>query len=1017
MWRAARGTATDQLVKALDERIMAFVESSDATAVLDKVALRKAAELSWILAQPPADKPQADLRALCVLAWLHWCRRQALPPGQDRDDFLASLRYFSQILPVTPDAVPGLVRQYLAQANMTTGQVIDQGISISPEYERARRLCHLDAAPNVSRQAVAATRAGHPLRAVRSSSRGAALLARFGRTGQLVDLDAAIGLFRRAVAATPADHAMRDAALSNLGVALRARFGRTGQPVDLDGAIDAGRQAVAAAPAGHPLHARFSSNLGNALWARYEYARQPVDLNAAIDMHRQAVAATLPGHPDRAKYLSNLGIALRARSEYTEQMSDLDAAIDLFRQAVAATPARHPSRAGRLSNLGNALGARWHQTRQPDDLVAAIDLHRQAVAATPPGRPDHANYLSSLGNSLLARWDQTKQPDDLDAAVDMHRQAVAATPAHHPSRAGRLSNLGNALRARFQCTGQRNDLDAAIGCQREAAGVVTAPPSGRLQAAVRWGRWAVEAGNYRDGTDGYAAAVELLPRVAWHGLDQATWEELCSGWRGVTADATACAIAAGEPCRAVELLEAGRSLMWTQIVHQRSDLNRLPPHLAARLEQARAELERPLADTQEGLERRRRAAQEWDDTVGQVRRMEGFESFLAPTPFLQLRSAAADGSVVIVNTSSMGCHALIISAGDAPGVKVLDLPGLTTEDAVDRAKGLLGVLHRADDSTRLLLEQDKDRHEGFDILEWMWDTITRPVLDALGHTGPPGVEIERWPRVWWCPTGPLTVLPLHAAGRYPRNSVQQARQGAAAAGESVAGRVVSSYTPTLAALLRARRPHTPGPVRQLAVGMPDTPGHRPLPAVPAELDVLAPYFPEPGQARHLVGPDATRASVVDALPGHSWLHLACHGDQNPGDPLLSAFALHDGPLTVADLAAVHLDHADIAYLSACQTATGDVRLLDEALHLAAAMQLLGYRHVIATLWSIADTNAPAMADAVYARLTATGQPDPAHVGPPVPTQAARALHQAVALLREKYPGQPLLWAPYIHIGP
>ena len=85
---------------------------------------------------------------------------------------------------------------------MTTGQVIDQGISISPEYERARRLCHLDAAPNVSRQAVAATRAGHPLRAVRSSSRGAALLARFGRTGQLVDLDAAIGLFRRAVAAT-----------------------------------------------------------------------------------------------------------------------------------------------------------------------------------------------------------------------------------------------------------------------------------------------------------------------------------------------------------------------------------------------------------------------------------------------------------------------------------------------------------------------------------------------------------------------------------------------------------------------------------------------------------------------------------------------------------------------------------------------------------------------------------------------------------------------------------------------
>jgi hypothetical protein len=39
---------------------------------------------------------------------------------------------------------------------------------------------------------------------------------------------------------------------------------------------------------------------------------------------------------------------------------------------------------------------------------------------------------------------------------------------------------------------------------------------------------------------------------------------------------------------------------------------------------------------------------------------------------------------------------------------------------------------------------------------------------------------------------------------------------------------------------------------------------------------------------------------------------------------------------------------------ACQTATGSVRHLDEAIHLAAAMQFLGYRHVIATMWTIAD---------------------------------------------------------------
>ncbi|MQY31867.1 CHAT domain-containing protein [Nocardia aurantia] len=61
------------------------------------------------------------------------------------------------------------------------------------------------------------------------------------------------------------------------------------------------------------------------------------------------------------------------------------------------------------------------------------------------------------------------------------------------------------------------------------------------------------------------------------------------------------------------------------------------------------------------------------------------------------------------------------------------------------------------------------------------------------------------------------------------------------------------------------------------------------------------------------------------------------------------------PLTVAALAEIHLDHARLAYLSACETAlTTDARLLDEAIHLASAFQLAGYPHVIGTLWTIAD---------------------------------------------------------------
>jgi len=73
--------------------------------------------------------------------------------------------------------------------------------------------------------------------------------------------------------------------------------------------------------------------------------------------------------------------------------------------------------------------------------------------------------------------------------------------------------------------------------------------------------------------------------------------------------------------------------------------------------------------------------------------------------------------------------------------------------------------------------------------------------------------------------------------------------------------------------------------------------------------------------------------------------------------------------------------------------------------------------VLATLWSIADVAAPGLARDTYAHLL---HPDPEHPHPADQPRAARApyaLHHAVARLRQRYPGEPLLWAPYIHLGP
>ena len=72
------------------------------------------------------------------------------------------------------------------------------------------------------------------------------------------------------------------------------------------------------------------------------------------------------------------------------------------------------------------------------------------------------------------------------------------------------------------------------------------------------------------------------------------------------------------------------------------------------------------------------------------------------------------------------------------------------------------------------------------------------------------------------------------------------------------------------------------------------------------------------------------------------------------------------------------------------------------------MQFLGYRHIIATMWTIADPPAPYVADIIYTTLTQDGTPDPSH--------AAQALHHAIRALYQEDPTNPLLWAPYIHLG-
>lgn len=873
----------------------------------------------------------------------------------------------------------------------------------------------LDAATVAGQDAVRATPPGHPRRQVRLSNLSLALRNRYELTGDLADMDAAISTGQEGVRDAPDGDPDRAGMLSNLSLALGSRYRRTGQPADLDATIAARLDVLRTSPADDPDRPGMLSNLGMALLVKSDRTGDHADLNAAVAAAQDAVHATPADHPDRAPRLSNLSTALLARFGRTGDHADLNAAIDAAQDAVHATPRDHTMHAGRLANLSVVLRTRFEHLGVPADIYAAVVAGQEAVGVVPFGHHRRAGMLSSLGNSLLARFDHTRDSADLDAAVAAGQDAVRATPLDHPDRAARLFNLSRSRLVRFERTEVAADLDAAITARQEAATSELAPPRVRAVAARAWGQASGIGQRWQAAMTGFETAIALLDRVAPRGMDRPDQEYVLEDVGSLASDAAACCVRAGLPGRAVELFEQGRGVLLGQALDTRTDLTTLAeryPALAEAFTTLRDELDQtgdpdgyPATapaemvgwdEPEPWLARRRIAVAAFDRVIADVRGKPGFANFLRPPSVTSLAEAAAEGPVVIINVSQFGSHALILTTGG-----VLDpvlLPYLTPDSVDEHVSEFLNALDEDRGSAEAELQLTA-------VLGWLWEAAAAPVLDRLGLTGPPPTG-EQWPRLWWCVPGVLSFLPLHAAGYHGTRAGQ--------APQTVTDRVVSSYTPTIRALSHARRVRPAdcaapaGNEEVVVVAMPRTPGASDLPAAAAEANLLERSFP--GRVRTLMGQAATRAAVLGALAEARWAHFACHGFADMANPSASHLLLTDHhlrPLSVTDVARLRLNDADLAFLSGCSTARPSPRLTDEAIHLASAFQLAGYRHVIGTLWPVGDRPAVRLASTLYGVLASSGTADSAPV----------ALHTATRQLRDLYERTPSAWASHIHSGP
>lgn len=182
-----------------------------------------------------------------------------------------------------------------------------------------------------------------------------------------------------------------------------------------------------------------------------------------------------------------------------------------------------------------------------------------------------------------------------------------------------------------------------------------------------------------------------------------------------------------------------------------------------------------------------------------------------------------------------------------------------------------------------------------------------------------------------------------------------------------------------------------------------------LPKAKEELDILKKCLGSALPCNLLWNDEATSNEVLLNMARSSWVHLACHATQDLTEPTRSGLLLHGNRLTISDIIKEPFPNADLAFLSACQTATGDEKISDEAVHIAGGMLASGYRAIIATMWSIRDQDAPLVAEAVYTHLRC-------HLDS---TESALALHKAVKLLRQQLREDTKYlhaWVPFVHYG-
>ncbi|KAI9452960.1 CHAT domain-containing protein [Lactarius psammicola] len=660
----------------------------------------------------------------------------------------------------------------------------------------------------------------------------------------------------------------------------------------------------------------------------------------------------------------------------------------------------------------------------------AVEKARTILASSSPSDPRASLPFATFGDVLFEAFRRTKKIEYLNESISILRQ-VLKHPLMRPLRFATVGQLALSLFTRsgsFPGHGTQ-DLDEAMELLSQCVNDAHANFPDRFRFASTWASFARNT-KHPSVSIAYEAAVSLIqdtllfaPTLQLQHVTLSTIRRTHS----MSLDYASYQVDLGQLEKAIETLERGRALLWSEMRSLRTSIDQLlqaDPQLGYRFTVINRDLEeltksippshKLSIDDRGGADdgvkavdpfgrlllKQRSLLKDRNKLISQIQALPGFDSFLASPSFDTLRSSASSGPVIFINHSIWRSDILILLHNTSPSL-ITTLPNFYLRANALRNELLDARNKYGPDSTHY------NQTLAY-VLTELYDLVGKPVIDRLRQ-----LNVPEQSRVWWCPTSVFCSLPLHAMGPIPSDD----------GGDDdryFLDIYIPSYTPTLSALILESDNRDPGlptsdPPSLLLVAHFDVPSPDvSLSEVCKDVKVV--------QALHtrlpvksLISEAATATSALDGLRDHQFVHFVCHGTLEARKPFDAGFELHGNErLTLLNIVRSHLPAAEFAFLSACHTAeVTDGSSADEGLHLAAAVQYCGFRSVVGTMWAMANDDGPELAKHFYKSMflrREQGEPMPYY------KRSAGALRDAVKKLRKKRGITLERWVNFVHYG-